>query len=297
MSQIEHRKLFRLFNLLSRLRSPLGCSAEEYCSSNEITRRTYDRYILFLKEFGFEVIKENGRHKIEKVSPDNLQHEDLFVFTLEEATLIRDAIIDNTPDSVLRKELLQKLQALTDLDELSDNIYLAKNSRHISLIRKAIYDKKQIKLLNYQSVNSNSITNRLVEPIRFRRYFLYFEAYEPKSKLVKQFKTDRIGEVKLLQKDWQYEKKHHAIIPDLFGMTGEPVKVRLHLSMLAARLLKEEFPGADELIKESSGKYLFETTVNSYKGIGRFILGLPGEIEVIEPEELNRYLLNQSRKP
>jgi predicted DNA-binding transcriptional regulator YafY len=30
--------------------------------------------------------------------------------------------------------------------------------------------------------------------------------------------------------------------------------------------------------------------VQDWKGVGRFIMGLPGEVEVVEPEELREYL-------
>ena len=53
-------------------------------------------------------------------------------------------------------------------------------------------------------------------------------------------------------------------------------------------LLREEYLLSTPFIKpgEKAGTYVFTGTVNGWEGVGRFCLGLPGEVEVVEPEAL-----------
>ncbi|PSR02132.1 MAG: hypothetical protein BRD50_07625 [Bacteroidetes bacterium SW_11_45_7] len=65
-------------------------------------------------------------------------------------------------------------------------------------------------------------------------------------------------------------------------MNGEPVaEVHLKLSPRAANLLKEEFPAATAI---------WRGEVKGFEGVGRFVLGFPGEVEALAPQRLIDYL-------
>jgi proteasome accessory factor C len=84
---------------------------------------------------------------------------------------------------------------------------------------------------------------------------------------------------------------------DVFGLTGDAwMDVKLKLSPLAYNLLVEEFPLAKQFAKRRKEGTFFVGPVRHWKGIGRFVLGLPGEIEVIAPEELRAYLKERAGK-
>ena len=83
---------------------------------------------------------------------------------------------------------------------------------------------------------------------------------------------------------------------DMFGMTG-PVwlPVALRLTARAYRLLVEEHAAArsyvlPDPVPASDLGYRFRGEVRSYLGIGRFVLGLPTEIEVVEPTTFRAFL-------
>jgi hypothetical protein len=60
---------------------------------------------------------------------------------------------------------------------------------------------------------------------------------------------------------------------------------------LAYNLLIEEFPLSEKYIKEADNQtYILTTDVGNFIGVGRFVLGLPGEIEVVYPQAFKDYL-------
>lgn len=103
----------------------------------------------------------------------------------------------------------------------------------------------------------------------------------------------------MLDENWKFEiVSDSEVKPDIFGINGgESQTVKLRLSMRAAHLLQEEFPlSAPHIYKEDYKHYLFEAHCNSFIAIGRFILGLIDEIEVLEPAALIEHLNEQIAK-
>jgi len=59
----------------------------------------------------------------------------------------------------------------------------------------------------------------------------------------------------------------------------------------------EEFPLASkQLQKISDNEWLLDTEVCSYEGVGRFVLGLPEDIEIIDSPEFEQYITSQVDK-
>src|SRR5690606_30103566 len=106
------------------------------------------------------------------------------------------------------------------------------------------------------------------------------------------FKASRIEEVEILDNDWQFKPKHQVGITDIFRMESfEPIAVQLKLSLLAYNLIIEEFPLSEKYLKKKNDThYLLTTDVGNFIGVGRFVLGLPGEIEVVYPKIFKDYL-------
>ena len=67
--------------------------------------------------------------------------------------------------------------------------------------------------------------------------------------------------------------------------------VQLLLGPLASSLLIEECPNAElQMTLQPDGRHLLTTEVCSYKGVGRFVLGLFDDIEVVDSPEFEKYL-------
>jgi len=72
--------------------------------------------------------------------------------------------------------------------------------------------------------------------------------------------------------------------------------IMLKLSMRAYLLMREEYPLAQRYLKTENECYVFSGPVTSHTGIGRFVLGLINEIEVVAPKEFVDYVENRSRE-
>lgn len=288
---VDHRKIYRVFNLISRLRSPFGATKTALARDFDVSERTIERYIVLLQDLGFDVTKQANRFRIECVGKHQVTPEDLIVFSLEEAAAIKDAITNSPLRGPLQKSLLTKLYALTDIDEISDTLYRQNISKNISAIRRAIKSKEQLILKNYHSVSSSKTSDRLIEPIKFFSYYTYLLAFEVNSQMVKQFKIDRIEGVHAAGYSWQFEAKHGQTRIDAFGMSGtELIPVTLKLSTRAHHLMEEEFPDTVTDIHIVDDGAIYDGAVYSFEGIGRFIMGLLDEVVVVKPEGLKVYI-------
>jgi hypothetical protein len=59
----------------------------------------------------------------------------------------------------------------------------------------------------------------------------------------------------------------------------------------------EEYPLAtNALIKLSDTSWLFETKVCSLEGVGRFVMGLLDEVEVVDTPELDGYIRSRIKE-
>ena len=62
------------------------------------------------------------------------------------------------------------------------------------------------------------------------------------------------------------------------------------LQVSPKNLLLEEYPLAEKGLTGDGDTWLWEGDVNGMNGVGRFVLGLPRHIEVLEGDELREFL-------
>jgi hypothetical protein len=108
----------------------------------------------------------------------------------------------------------------------------------------------------------------------------------------KTFKISRAESIEMLDLTWSHKDKHTPIYTDLFHFSGEEqIPVKLLLGTLSASLLLEECPAAEqEMQLQEDGRYLLSTKVCSFKGVGRFVLGLFDDIEVVDSPDFLKFL-------
>jgi len=71
----------------------------------------------------------------------------------------------------------------------------------------------------------------------------------------------------------------------------EPIAIQLKLSLVAYNLILEEFPLSEKYLKKvDDNNYILTAKVGNFLGVGRFVRGLPGEIEVVYPKGFRDYL-------
>ncbi len=289
----DQAKIERVLKLITLLSGSFGYSLKELADRLGTTTRTVYRYIQTLKNAGFIVEKNSdGYWKLERQDKNNRDLHDLLQFTEEESYILQKAIHSIDDNNVLKSNLIKKLYSLYDSKRVIDTIIKKEKSEVIARLTEAILKKRQVKIMNYSSAQSGTVTDRLVEPIQFTTNFVSVWCYEPGSGKNKLFKTARIGQVLCLDTPRQYEKQHKPGFIDCFRISSDrKIPVKIILTMRARNLLIEEYPLAEKDIRErDDGMYLLETQVCDYRGVGRFVLGLPDETEVIEPHEFKDYL-------
>lgn len=187
--------------------------------------------------------------------------------------------------------LLYDYKALEQLQKSDD---LTK----IHALRTAMQNKKQVVLKNYRSSNSDKITDRKVEPFGFQPDYRAVWCYEHESNCCKQFKLARINEIELINRNWENENLHKMPFTDAFRISApRPIgNIEAMLRLKAYNLLVEEFPLTREFIKNEKKWYQLNIPVAGYQGIGRFVLALPGEIEVLATKGFRDFLMEKKKK-
>jgi hypothetical protein len=108
----------------------------------------------------------------------------------------------------------------------------------------------------------------------------------------KTFKLSRVRDVQVLDLLWSNEQYHREMFTDVFMFSGEqPTIVKLRLGRLSYAVLREEYPYSEQYItQEDDNHWLAEIPVCSYLGVGRFVLGLLEDIEVVDNEDFCVFL-------
>ncbi len=225
----------------------------------------------------------------------------LLHFSEEEAYILYRALEMVNCGSVVNEQLVRKLNALYDFRALS-SLSRKPEMEIIHTLEEAISTHKQVNLIAYRSSNSESISDRLVEPFDFLPEYSAVWCFDPSDETCKQFKISRIGQVSVLSTNWLHQTLHQVPYFDAFRMsaTGILTTIVAELTLKAANLLREEYPLAEKYLEEQpcseSYHYKLSIPVADFHGIGRFVLGLPGEIKVLSPTEFTNYLSDAQKK-
>mgnify|MGYP001439566747 CR=1 FL=1 len=289
---MDQPKLERLLRLMKMLTANNSLTVDEIADKLAISSRSVYRYIDTFRDAGFVIKKTNNCPKLDKSSPYFKDISELIHFTEEEAFILKSAIENIDENNLLKQNLKKKLYTVYDYNILAETIVSGKNGRNVGQLVQAIENKKRVVLKNYSSAHGNDIRDREVEAYAFTTNYVQVWCYCPEENKNKLFKISRIGSVEILPEAWQYEANHKSGYIDVFRMNSNETKpVKLKLGLRAANLLTEEFPLASKyLTKLSDNEWIFESEVCSYDGVGRFVMGLLDDIEIIETPELQKHI-------
>lgn len=294
---IAQAKILRVFQLIGLLKGG-GRTAGQIASLQKTTVRTVYRYFKLLEEVGFIIEQDfNGRyfiHRDEDESPDDR-------FTLEEISYLQELLQKNKGKGPVQQALLHKLALHSEAHNLPEQFLKLRVARIFRSLNDAIEQQQQVILKDYHSANSQDVSDRTVEPFQFGNGYQSLQALDLKDKQCKFFKLERIGEVVLTHKPQKYKKLHTKSNTDVFGISGrKETWVRISLSLRAYVLLREEYPLAMKYVERAGNgearQYVFNGPVLSFKGIGRFAMGLAEEITIQSPPELKEYIREKLQK-
>ena len=294
---MDQPKVERMLRLMQFLTGNVNYTLDEICERLDLSRRTMFRYLDTFKSAGFSVQRiGEGRYRLATMRRSDVDLSKIVYFTEEEAYVVNRLIdvLDNT--NAMKQGLRRKLAAVYDSTDIDNYIDKKENSVHIGALADAIREGKKVVLKDYSSSHTNATKDYTVEPFKFNTNYIDIWAFDTADGLNKRFKVARIGSVEILDEPWEHAEQHQEEPMDSFRIHGSaPVHVKLRMHLIAKNLLLEEYPLAEkEVYQGPDGTWYYEGDVRGMDGVGRFVLGLPAYVDVLEGDPLKDYLREQA---
>ena len=176
---MDHGRIVRLLKLMELLSSNVDYTIQELMGKLEISRRSIFRYLDSFKIAGFTMKKKGPNvHKLMTNKCRKIDLSQLIHLSEEEAYLLHNLMGALTSDCQVAINLENKLAALFDATSVTEIIGNKITGENIMRLREAMNAKKQVTLARYESGNTMSISDRLVEPIKFSSNYRDVDAYE-----------------------------------------------------------------------------------------------------------------------
>ena len=317
MDQPKIQRILRLMVLLSGQRA---YSLDELADEIGMSGRTIYRYISSFREAGFVIDKVGEcRFRLLSLGPGTVDLKNIVHFSPEEAFILSRMIDSLDPSNSLKAELLRKLSAVYDSTSVVNLSSRPTSSSKIDALLDAIRSEKMVRILSYSSSHSGVMKDYTVEPFELTEDYSGVSAFDPTDGKNNLFKILRIGEVQRTDSGWSNAISHHSVPMDDFRFHGDKeYHVVLRLNTLAKNLLIEEYPlterhlsrqdgievlqeniytmedltlPAHDMEDEKEEFWIYDASVRGLDSIGRFVLGLEGNMEVMEGDALIEYLL------
>jgi predicted DNA-binding transcriptional regulator YafY len=295
---MDQPKLERLLRLMKMLTANNSLTVDQIAAKLGISQRSVYRYIDTFREAGFVIKKVDNFIMLDKSSPYFKDISELIHFTEEEAFILKSAIENIDENNLLKQNLKKKLYTVYNYNILAETIVSGKNGKNIQQLVEAIENKRPVILRNYSSAHGNDIRDRHVEAYAFTTNYVQVWCYCPEDDTNKLFKVSRIGEVEVEPVNWKFEENHQSGTIDIFRMNSSEMKhVTLKLGLSSANLLIEEFPlAAKHLKKLPNNEWILHTDVCSFDGVGRFVMGLLDDIEIVDSYDFETYIIELVNK-
>ncbi|MFM8837144.1 MAG: helix-turn-helix transcriptional regulator [Bacteroidota bacterium] len=297
---LNQHRILRVLKLVRYLRGEPAKGMTQIAFHLKTSERTVYRYLEMLKDLGFDLHRDPTNNRVKIVG----SHQDLLPFTPQENQFMAQVIRSAAMNHPLADSVLSKLEMGTGTVGQSsgptDNLYLGHLGHLIETISSAIEAGKQIRIIAYASAHSQTIEDRIVEPVCFTEQYRSLSAFEVATQTNKYFNIERMGDVEILDQDIQHKAEHRYFKPDVFGFQGqEPVRdVEMELSLRGMLLLREQYPASAALITRigNEARYRFKAKVQDFRAPGAFALRLPEEVRVLGSPEFLDYLQSLSRE-
>jgi len=289
---MRHDKLERQLDLLLLLADNSTHTAQDLCEKLHISRRNLYYYLEFLRDAGFEVIKSGISYRVSRHSAFFKRLHESIDFTENEAIFMRRILEQVAGDNPLVPTIKTKLDRFYDLSIINDPVLSRQNAHNIEVLSEAIKLKQVVRLIDYSSPHSHTVSDRYVEPFMLLNDNNDVRCYEMISKMNKTFRVSRMKDVKMIDASWGNEDRHREVFTDIFMFSGEEKhRVTATLGQLSYNIMREEYPQATPFItQKDDSKWLLQLDVCSYLGIGRFVLGMFDDITVHGDDAFKQYL-------
>ena len=289
---MDQPKIERMLRLMKMMSGNINYTVEELGDKLGISYRSIYRYIDTFKASGFVVEKlQKNVYKLGKMPRSYVDMKNLIYFSEEEAYIVDSLINSLDETNTLKTDLKKKLSAVYNFTTMISYVQKKDIAERVEALGKAIRSKKKVVLKAYESANSKEVSDRHVEPFAFTTNCIDIWGFDSEKQENRIFKISRIGDVEILEDEWENEEKHERSKTDCFRMSGyEQTPVKLELGLQAKNLLLEEYPLAEKDLKREGKKWVLETMVSDMAGVGRFVIGLAHDIKIVDSPALIEYI-------
>lgn len=284
-----YSEVFRLLEYLSdgqwRTMREIG---ERLGFSSSKTYRCVDS----LRECGVELTKSGKRYRINFKSPFFQQMGANITFTDTEAEMVCRILATVDTSNTIALAAKDKLVRYYGLEAVASPEGQKEHEQKLNIINEAIVKKQMLMIKGYSSPHSQSKKDRIVEPFLVMNGGMDIRCHEISSNMNKTFKLSRMEKVELMDTPWIRESEHRKVYIDLFLFSGEKLNhLELRMGLLSHNVMLEEYPKSQRMFEqEDDTHWILRIDVASYLGIGRFVLGLYDDIEILEGEGFKEYL-------
>lgn len=291
----QHR-IFRVFQLLSSLRSQPPKDTGYLCQLLGTSERTIYRYLDLLKKTGFDVrVDSEGRYSL--MVSDLALH---LMLSDEEVTYLSKILAQSPSGDNIADAIQNKLGLFSNIGTVAEWLHQSRISRILQVTSVSIVEKRQVILKSYHSAGNGTIHNRLVEPITFADQYQTICAYEPSTKTNKYFCLEHMEDVKLLNESQCNEQAHEFSRTDVFGfaITNTPKQFHARMELPPLRYLLQHFPMTRAFLKvpEEQGCYELKVPVGHFHTPASLFRLFPGQIHALSDSGFRRYLKRDQEK-
>lgn len=288
----NQNRIFRVFQLVNFLKARPPKSMKSIVVFLDTSERTIYRYLDLLKELGFALEKDNANRFSIPYPADT----ELMVFTQEEKSYLERLIRSAGKSNKLSEGILHKIYQGSDPEVGANAVFKMHLAKMVEQLSIAIVEERQVRIFNYTSANSETISHRLVEPMCFTDNYTSLSAFELSSLKNKYFNLERMGGVEILDNPMKHQHLHEYFKPDVFGFQGNTMgKIVLwEMGIKGATLLKEQYPMTSAFIHPSAkeGVFNFSAEVQDFRAPAGFALSLMDEVIIIGSEDFKVYVQN-----
>lgn len=289
--------LDRQLQLIRLLAMNRHYTVDEIAARVEMGRRQIYRYIKEFNQAGFDIESRGSVHRILPSSPFVRDLTDYAYLSPAEAMLVYQMLsVLPSPTARVRAVKGKLMHAFSNRDVPQDDMDMMAG-QNLQNILMAMERGRQVILHNYRSVNSATVSDRLVEPFALVNGNADVRCYEVASHQTKSFRLTRAESIIIQPTLWQYQQEHILPETDPFGYYAHEAKpVTLQMTTEAFQLYCEEIDPHPQYEQRGDGCVDVHTSYCHPAGISRFILGLMGEVEVVDDENLREHLQQQVQK-
>ncbi|MCE7064718.1 YafY family protein [Dyadobacter sp. CY326] len=293
----------RITAILIQLQSRKIVKAQDLAERFEISLRTVYRDISSLAEAGVPIIGEAGvGYSIMdgyRLPPVMFTKEEARTFITAEKLMAKFTDLSTQSQyqsamfkikAVLRsseKSMVEHLENHIEVRQSAKPFY-AENSNTLDVLLKSITEKK-ISKIKYSSLSVQDLTERVIEPVGIyhENDYWYTIAYCHLRNNYRNFRSDRILQIELTEKDFQHK---HAPLKDFLSHAWDTQNLRLiriKIDKRQAQYIHNQryyYGFVSEIVTDDGVEMSFLSA--SFEGFARWYLMLAASACILEPESL-----------